>query len=62
MVAAAGFLFRYLIGPLPNVRRHITANVLSALLNKQFPSFVLNVIQQKLIIINKNSNQHTNSH
>ena len=36
------FLFRYLSGPLPYVRRHITVNknVLSALLNKPFPSFV----------------------
>ena len=37
-----GFLSRYLNGPLPYVRRHITVNknVLSASLNKTFPSFI----------------------
>ena len=39
-VAAAGFLSRYLNGPLPYVRRHITVNVLSASLIKAFPSFL----------------------
>ena len=41
-VAAAGFLSRYLCGSLPYVRRHITVNknVLSASLNKTFPSFL----------------------
>ena len=40
-VAAAGLLSRYLNGPLPYVRRHITVNknVLTASLNKTFPSF-----------------------
>ena len=38
-MAAAGFLSRYLSGPLPYVRRHITVNkMLSASLNKTFPS------------------------
>ena len=37
-----GFLSRYVNGPLPYVRRHITVNknVMSASLNKTFPSFV----------------------
>ena len=41
-VSAAGFLSRYLTGPLPYVRRHITVNdnVLSTSLNKTFPSFL----------------------
>ena len=41
-MAAAGFLSHYLSGPLPYVRRHITVNknVLSASLNKTFPSFL----------------------
>ena len=41
-MAAAGFLSHYLSGPLPYVRRHITIkqNVLSASLNKTFPSFL----------------------
>ena len=40
-VAAAGFLSRYLSGCLPYVRRYITVNnVLSASLNKTFPSFI----------------------
>ena len=47
-VAAVGFLSLYLNGPLPYVQRHITVykiNVLSASLNKIFPSFILkNVI------------------
>ena len=39
-MAAVGFLFRYLNGPLPYVQHHITnKNVLSASLNKTFPSF-----------------------
>ena len=38
MKAAAGFLLRYLNGPLPNVRRYLTVNVLSASLNKTFSS------------------------
>ena len=39
-VAAAGFLSRYLSGPLPYVCRHVTVqNVLSASLNKTSPSF-----------------------
>ena len=39
-VSTAGFLSRYLNGCLPYVRRHITVNknVLSASLNKTFPS------------------------
>ena len=40
-MAAAGFLSRYLNGPLPYVRRHITVNVLNASLNKTFPSFLV---------------------
>ena len=47
-MAAAGFLSRYLNGPLPYVLLHITVNknVLSALLNKTFPSFTLqNVLE-----------------
>ena len=41
-MAAAGFLSHYLSGPLPYVQRHITVkeNVLSASLNKTFPSFL----------------------
>ena len=41
-MVAAGFLSHYLTGPLPYVRRHITVNynVLSASLNKTFPSFI----------------------
>ena len=40
-MAAAGFLSGYLSGPLPYVRRHITVNkMLSASLNKAFPSFL----------------------
>ena len=40
-MAAAGFFSGYLNGPLPYVSRHITVNenVLSASLNKAFPSF-----------------------
>ena len=42
VVVAARFLSRYLKGPLPYVRRHITGknNVLSASLNKTCPSFL----------------------
>ena len=38
-MAEAGFLFPYLIGPLPYVWRHITVykNVLSVSLNKKIP-------------------------
>ena len=41
-MAAAGFLSRYLCGPIPYVWRHITVNknVLSTSLNKTFPSFL----------------------
>ena len=41
LTAETGFLSRYLNGPLPYVWRHITItkNVVSASLNKTFPSF-----------------------
>ena len=41
-MAAADLVSRYLSGPLPYVWRYITVNknVLSALLNKTFPSFL----------------------
>ena len=41
-MVAAGFHAAYLNGPLPYVQRHITVNknVLSASLNKTFPSFL----------------------
>ena len=42
-VAAVGFLSCYLSGPLPYVWCHITINVLSVLLNKTFPSFLVGV-------------------
>ena len=38
-MAAAGYLPHYLNDPLPYVCRSITVNVLSASLNKTFPSF-----------------------
>ena len=42
VVAAAGFLSRYLNGPLPHVRHHATIklNMLSTLLSKIFPFLV----------------------
>ena len=42
-MAAEGFLSRYLNGPLPYARRHITVKIflLSVSLNKTFPSFVV---------------------
>ena len=47
-VAVAGFLSRYLSGPLPYVRHHITElNVLSVLLNKK------NFLPSKLLQIKK---------
>ena len=57
-MVAAGFLSRYVNGPLPYVRRHITVNknVLSVSLNKTFPSafllFVLRVVKLWLKQIN----------
>ena len=43
VVAAVGFLSRYLNGRLPYVRRHVIVNknVLNASLNKTIPSFLL---------------------
>ena len=47
VVAAAGFLSRNMNAALPYVRRHIT--VLSASLNKAFPSF----LPRPVFILNK---------
>ena len=46
-MATAGFLSRYLNGPLPYVRRHksVIKNVLSASLNKTFPFFLPFILQ-----------------
>ena len=47
-VAPVGFLSRYLNGPLPYVRHHITVTkVLSASLNKTLPSFLYSIITYK---------------
>ena len=52
MVTAAGFLSRYLIGPLPHVRCRITVNKnVSVSLNKTLPPF-LSVIEVKGIVCN----------
>ena len=52
-MAAVGFLSRSLNGPLPYVRCHITVNknVLSASLNKTFPSFLLSEPIIKIILM-----------
>ena len=45
-MAASSFISRYLNGPLPYVWRHIAVqNVLSASLNKTFPSFKCSICQ-----------------
>ena len=57
-MAAAGFLSHYMSGPLPYVRLHITIkkNVLSASLNKTFPSFLPDFYHNK---INTYANQYS---
>ena len=52
-MAVARFLAHYLNGPLPYVRQHITGNknVLIALLNTTFPSFLLLIGIVMLVVV-----------
>ena len=55
-MAAAGFLSRYLSGPLPYVRRHITVNMLSASLNKTFPISLNSIPDVPPVFLDHNAN------